>query len=141
VTRAREVAQGQPAPSDPIALPVNPIEVSIQGKKARVGFAGLAPGFAGVFQINVYVPDGVTADPAAPLVISAGRTAQSGGDARAHTVISQYGIGRRKLPITRHIRTDLAPAGPFPPAQPGRRHCFLLLAKKPPAGRESCRRT
>ena len=52
------------------APPVDPIEVTIQGKKARVAFAGLA--YAGVFQINVYVPEGVTPDPAAALAISSG---------------------------------------------------------------------
>jgi uncharacterized protein (TIGR03437 family) len=66
------VKEGEPAPSDPLSLPVSPIEVTIQGKAAKVVFAGLAPLFAGVFQVNVIVPDDVTVDPAAPLIVLAG---------------------------------------------------------------------
>jgi uncharacterized protein (TIGR03437 family) len=66
------VAAASPAPSNPLSLPVNPIEVTIQGKKARVLFAGLAPGFAGVFQVNAIVPDDVAVETAAQLIVIAG---------------------------------------------------------------------
>jgi len=62
--------EGQAPPTEPISVPISPIEVTIQSKKARLVFAGLV--YAGVFQINVYVPDGVTPDPAAALTVSAG---------------------------------------------------------------------
>src|SRR5665213_2758473 len=39
--------------------------------------------------------------------------------------------GRKPLPAIKPHR-EIAPAGPSLPTQPGRRHCFLLLAKKPP---------
>ena len=66
------VREGVAAPSDPLSLPVSPIELTIQGIKAQIVFAGLAPGFAGVFQVNAIVPEGIQADTAAPLIVTAG---------------------------------------------------------------------
>ena len=40
---------------------MSPSEVRIGGALARVNFAGLAPGLAGVFQLNVVVPGGLRA--------------------------------------------------------------------------------
>jgi len=55
------IATTQPAlfsacPSEPIALPVNPIEVSIQGKKARVGIAGLPRASPECFRLTCTCP-------------------------------------------------------------------------------------
>ena len=66
------VVDGAPAPSGPFALPKNRITVTIQGKNAPVVFAGLAPGFGGVYQINAQVPADVTPDAAAQLIVVAG---------------------------------------------------------------------
>jgi uncharacterized protein (TIGR03437 family) len=49
--------------------------VTIRGVDAPVFFAGLTPGFTRVYQVNAYVPAGVTAGDSVPLVITqAGRT-------------------------------------------------------------------
>ena len=53
------VAAGFPAPPSPPSRTVSQPQVSIAGQSAPVGFAGLAPGFSGLYQLNVQVPDGV----------------------------------------------------------------------------------
>lgn len=50
------VADGTAAPSKPLALAVNQIDVFVEGVKAPVTYAGLAPGFVGLYQINFVVP-------------------------------------------------------------------------------------
>jgi uncharacterized protein (TIGR03437 family) len=69
-----KVEDGQAAPSDPPAQTVSEVKVTLQGKEARVFFAGLAPGLVGIYQINVYVPEGVQADAAAQLIVTAGES-------------------------------------------------------------------
>ncbi len=51
-----EPLSGAAAPSGPLALARGSVKVSISGIPCNVQFAGLAPGFAGVFQINFKVP-------------------------------------------------------------------------------------
>ncbi len=54
------VASGQPAPgSPPLATTVSTPVVNIGGIPASVAFSGLAPGFIGLYQVNVQVPMGV----------------------------------------------------------------------------------
>jgi uncharacterized protein (TIGR03437 family) len=51
------VPTGAGAPSDPLSLPqAQPVVVKIGGQPATVQFAGLAPGFVGLMQINVQIP-------------------------------------------------------------------------------------
>ncbi len=42
---------------------------TVDGKPAPVHFAGLAPGFVGLYQVNVQIPEGVTAGTFVPLVL------------------------------------------------------------------------
>jgi len=52
------VDAGAPGPArEPLARTVNPVSVTIGGAAARVLFAGLAPGFPAVYQVNVLAPD------------------------------------------------------------------------------------
>jgi len=64
------VASGAPAPATPpLAQVTVPVTATVGGKPAAVQFAGLAPNFVGLYQVNVQIPDGVTAGPAVPLVL------------------------------------------------------------------------
>jgi uncharacterized protein (TIGR03437 family) len=54
------VQEGMPAPADPLSRVTGSVSVTIGGKDAQVIFAGLAPGFAGLYQVNAIVPSGIT---------------------------------------------------------------------------------
>ena len=54
------VPEGTAAPSSPTSSVVNPLKVYFAGSgtsvQGAVGYAGLAPGFAGLYQINAQIP-------------------------------------------------------------------------------------
>jgi uncharacterized protein (TIGR03437 family) len=54
------VPAGEPSPASPLAWAIVTPQVTIGSQPARVAFAGLVPGLAGIYQINVVVPDGLT---------------------------------------------------------------------------------
>jgi uncharacterized protein (TIGR03437 family) len=66
---------GEAASGEVLAPTLEPATVTIGGLPARVLFSGLAPGMAGVFQVNVEVPAGVVAGTETGLVVSAGGNA------------------------------------------------------------------
>ena len=53
---AGEIAAGAPAPVSPLVPVQARVEVEVGGKRVIPSFAGLAPGQAGVYQVNVQVP-------------------------------------------------------------------------------------
>jgi len=50
------VASGQPAPSSPLAMVTVQPTITVDGQSSHVDFAGLTPGFAGLYQIDFDVP-------------------------------------------------------------------------------------
>jgi uncharacterized protein (TIGR03437 family) len=64
------VEAGSAAPSAPPAQTTNPVTVTIGGKDAQVFFGGLVGGFAGLYQVNAYVPAGITPGAAVPLIVT-----------------------------------------------------------------------
>jgi uncharacterized protein (TIGR03437 family) len=50
------VASGQPAPSNPPASVTLPVTVTVDNQNAKIFFAGLTPGAAGLYQIDFEVP-------------------------------------------------------------------------------------
>jgi adhesin/invasin len=56
------IADGAAGPSNPLSeTPAGAITADISGTTATVTYAGLAPGFAGLYQANVTIPSGLTA--------------------------------------------------------------------------------
>lgn len=63
------VPAGAGAPSSPPASAITPVQATIGNQPAAVQFAGLAPGFVGLYQVNVLVPATVQRGEAVPLVL------------------------------------------------------------------------
>jgi len=61
---------GSPAGDTPLSETAITPTVIIGGAPAQVTFSGLAPGYAGLYQVNVQVPAGLAATNAAPVAIS-----------------------------------------------------------------------
>jgi len=67
------VLDGVAAPSSaPFPTTVNPVTATVGGQTAQVQFAGLAPGYTGVYQVNLVVPQGVAAGADVPIVLTIG---------------------------------------------------------------------
>jgi uncharacterized protein (TIGR03437 family) len=64
-------ASGEPASATPLSQ-TQPVTVNFGAQTATPYFAGLAPGFPGLYQINVLVPPGVTPGNAVPVTITVG---------------------------------------------------------------------
>jgi len=69
------VAAGSAASSSTISYTTANVTATVGGQNAQVLFAGLAPGYVGLDQVNLVVPAGVAAGASVPLVISAGGAA------------------------------------------------------------------
>jgi minor extracellular serine protease Vpr len=57
----RFVRDGLGAPGNPPANTLDPFRVDVAGEDARIWFSGLAPGFVGLYQINLQLPDDLPA--------------------------------------------------------------------------------
>jgi uncharacterized protein (TIGR03437 family) len=64
------VADGAAAPVSPLSQTTLPVSVTIGGQNAQVLFSGLAPGFAGLYQVNAVVPAGIAPAANVPLTLS-----------------------------------------------------------------------
>jgi uncharacterized protein (TIGR03437 family) len=64
------IADGSGAPTSPHSTTVNPVTVTIGGQPAEVSFAGLSPGYAGLYQVNTVVPAGTTAGANVPVILT-----------------------------------------------------------------------
>jgi uncharacterized protein (TIGR03437 family) len=64
------VSAGTAAPTTALSHTDNTVTVTVGGNNAEVLFAGLAPGFVGLYQVNVIVPSGIAAAADVPLVLT-----------------------------------------------------------------------
>jgi uncharacterized protein (TIGR03437 family) len=62
------VPTGAAASADPLSYVSAKVTATVGGALADVLFAGLAPGFAGLWQVNVTLPTGMTG--AVPVIVS-----------------------------------------------------------------------
>lgn len=69
------LASGQLAGLTRLSQVVEPVSVTIGGQPATVSFAGMAPGFAGLLQINAVVPPASSNGPQTPLELTIDGTA------------------------------------------------------------------
>jgi len=73
------VPDGQAAPFGPLAVPDGVTSVTIGGLPASVSYSGLAPGFVGLWQINVSLPASLPTNLSTPFAVSLkGRTSNPG---------------------------------------------------------------
>lgn len=68
---------GAPAPALPLAETTSEVVVSIGGVAATATFAGLAPGWVGLYQVNVQVPANAPAGDAVPVALRVGGIASN----------------------------------------------------------------
>jgi adhesin/invasin len=72
------VPDGAPAAVSPLSVIDAPAQVTIGGKSAQVTYQGLAPGYAGLAQINAIVPSGLTPGDQ-PVFVTVGGVASNSG--------------------------------------------------------------
>lgn len=78
------VPSGRPGPAaEPLARVKTPVSVTIGGKAAEVVYAGIAPNFVGVYQVDARVPADVASGDAVPVVIIQGGSASNTGTVAA----------------------------------------------------------
>ena len=63
---------GGPSPTSPLAQTLVKPTATIGNVNATVTFSGLAPGFAGLYQVNVQIPDTSPSGNAVPVVLTIG---------------------------------------------------------------------
>lgn len=63
---------GAPSPSNPLAHTRAFPNVSLGGNPVTVAFSGLAPGFVGLYQVNITIPSTAPSGSAVPLVLTIG---------------------------------------------------------------------
>jgi uncharacterized protein (TIGR03437 family) len=71
------VASGAASPANPLAHPVSPVVLTINGNPAVIAFTGLTPAAVGLYQINFQLPDGVPGAMATIVVSQAGAVSNS----------------------------------------------------------------
>ena len=94
------ISDGAAGPSGPLSYATNTIGVSFSGTNGTNDFAGLAPTYWGLYQLNVTVPAGLTAGP------NFASSLLGVGCVESHEVLTddgehgERGAGRSPAPLT-----------------------------------------
>jgi uncharacterized protein (TIGR03437 family) len=70
-------APGAGSPVNPLARTLATPEVTVGGVPAAVAFSGLTPGYYGLYQINVQIPEGAPSGAEVPIVLTIGGVASN----------------------------------------------------------------
>lgn len=76
-TTSPAVPAGTAAPTSSLSYTTQTATATVGGQNAQILFAGLAPGYVGLYQVNLIVPTGVAAGPSVPVVITAAGAASA----------------------------------------------------------------
>jgi uncharacterized protein (TIGR03437 family) len=71
------IADGAPGPVEPLSRTSNDVLVFMGNKPAEVSYSGLAPTLAGLYQVNVQVPEGLTGDVYLDISVGGSYTSQA----------------------------------------------------------------
>ena len=71
------VAAGSAAPLSSLVYTDGKTSATVGGVNAQVLFSGLAPGWMGLYQVNVLVPGGITPASSVPVVLTTGGSASA----------------------------------------------------------------
>ena len=63
---------GRPAPQSPLSRAVLPVAATVGGLPAEIQYAGLAPGYVGLMQLNLRVPGFHTSGNPLPVTLKIG---------------------------------------------------------------------
>jgi uncharacterized protein (TIGR03437 family) len=110
------ISDGVGAPSSPHSTTSNTFTADISGVAANVAFQGLAPGYAGLYQVNLEIPSGLTAGDnsvdisgpdsfASEAFISVGDPAASTVPAARTHKLARKHAAKRRLPLVNHSAT------------------------------------
>jgi hypothetical protein len=126
------VAEGQLAPTTVLTPTVAPVTVTIGGNNAMVNFAGLAPGFAGLNQVNAVVPDDAPTGDNVVVVMTTLQQISPPGTIRSEIVaIDRSALGDdtgRRLPSAGSLETTPRPLIPHPALE--RSHLSNVLTER-----------
>ncbi len=109
------ISDGVGAPSSPHSTTSNTFTADISGTAANIAFQGLAPGYAGLYQVNIEIPSGLTSGDnsvdisgpdsyASEAFISVGDPASTVPAARTHKLARKH-AAKRRLPLVNHSVT------------------------------------
>lgn len=71
-----QVASGAPAPFNPLAWTVNQPQIFVAGRPCEVLYAGLSPGWVGLYQINFQIPADIPAGKQSLVISQAGTSVE-----------------------------------------------------------------